>query len=46
MIYRPHKRNEIGTVLLNMIHKTEGKIPAIGLETTVVDWIISVTARG
>jgi len=24
MIYRTHKRNEEGTVLLNMIHNTEG----------------------
>jgi hypothetical protein len=31
------QRNEKGTVLLNMIHKTEGKIPAVGLETTEVD---------
>jgi hypothetical protein len=37
MIYTPHKRNEKGTVLMNMIHKTEGKIPAVGLETTAVD---------
>jgi hypothetical protein len=38
MSYRTYSRHVRGTVLLNMTHKTAGKITAYGLDSTVEDY--------